>query len=68
MKCIPIPNLQYVYTTQPFPRDDARKYSAETYWSCHAQTSGPEVRDKEGRVKKQFTVEVKKQDTLGKDE
>ena len=55
---IPIPDLQCVYATQLFPRDDARKNSAETHWSRHAQIFGTEVRDKK-RVKKQFTVEVK---------
>ena len=68
MYCIPVPNLQCVYATQPFPRDDEQKNSAETHWSSHTPRSGPEVRHKDGGVKKQFTVEVKKQDTLGRDE
>ena len=68
--CIAIPNLECVCATQLFPRDDSRKQknSADTDWSGHTPRSGPEVKDKEGKVKKQFTVEVKKQDTLRRDE
>ena len=61
MYCIPIPNLQCVCATQPFPRNDAQKNSTETHWLGHTQNFGPEVKDKEGRgrVKKQFTVQIK---------
>ena len=67
MYCEPISNLQCAYVTQIFPRDDAQKNSAETHWSGYIPRSEPEVKDKEGKVKTQFTVEVKKQDTLGRD-
>ena len=43
------------------------KNSAETHWSGQTPRFGPEVKDKEGRVNKQFTVEVEKQDTLERD-
>ena len=68
MYCIPIPNLQCVGATQQFPRDDAQTNSMETHWSSHTQRFGPKIKDREGRVKKWFAVEVKKQHTLRRDE
>ena len=68
MYCVPIPHLQCVCATQPFPKDDARKNSTKTHWSGHTLKSGPEVKDEEERVKKQFIVEVKNHDTLGRNE
>ena len=68
MCCTQIPNLQSVCAAQAFPRDDARKNSAETHESDNTLRSGPEVKDREERAKKYFTVEVKKQNTLGRNE
>ena len=37
MYYVPLPNLQCVYATQPFPRNDTRKNSTETHCSGHTQ-------------------------------
>ena len=51
MYCTPIPNLQCVYATQPFPRDAARKNSAEIHEPRHTPRSGPKVKDREAKAK-----------------
>ena len=69
MHCIPIPNQQCVCATAPFPRDEARKKllkdplvrpALSKVFTRHQKTI------KQGRVKKQLTIEVKKQHTLGR--
>ena len=69
MCCIPISDLQCACATQPFPRDDARKNSVIPIGPATPHkvwTRSQKITREES--KNSLPVEVKKQDTLERDE